>query len=171
MKLPTRKQVVDLAMKIYPVELAHGAGYIYDDYPKAEVRKLFEGRAEIAFRILGHLTEEKAFTIYREIETSVDRLDTSRLGIYWAILPEKAIAYWGKKRGKRLTIQAIVKAVDVDWKTTAALMAMHGEKEIEIRLRPGAKVLVSGVNFKPPPPGLRGERFVLGSTELVLGYA
>mgnify|MGYP000064125456 CR=1 FL=1 len=94
-------------------------------------------------------------TLYRAIALdSIDDIDTTNLGIYWArsekesvVIDDEGYNHNGKNRGKdKYVIKADVSINDIDWQSTFDIYVMNNWMEGEIRVSKGQPPI--NVSFK-----------------------
>jgi len=117
-----------------------------DDHAKV---KWVEARYRNIAASLNRLTFPR--TVYRSVvltgdNTSVDatNLDTTKLGVYWAVELSAAEPHWGDlSSGNEWTFSTTISADQVDWLGTmlARMNYVMGDDEEELRLKPGARLL------------------------------
>jgi len=85
-------------------------------------------------------------TLYRAISVPYERqLDTDHVGECWAYEEKFAVAYDGDPRWKPYVLRGVVDEDAVDWDATFFTNVEMHWSETEIRLKPGAKVELTGI--------------------------
>ena len=96
-------------------------------------------------RRLSPMMKQEQIPIYREVVVEKEEdLRLNDLGLAWSWHPQGAIAHGGPLQGIEMTVKGRVPTSDIDWMATIWLNQFI-ENEMEIRLKPGAKVTVVDV--------------------------
>jgi len=127
---------------------AYGHGYLDPE----ELDRILTSGARDAMTILRPLERLSRVKAYRALVLERE-LDLEHLGVYWALDEAHAEPYWGVARGEGPIIEVLLKASvargSVDWLTSAALLALRGPDELELRVRSGARVFLESVDGVP----------------------
>lgn len=140
---PTENQIVAKAIEIEPHEISPG---IYRDLSPTELADVIRLGARDARRLLAPKARRTTVTAYRTLVLGTrDALNLNALGRFWAWDADTAESWWGGA-GTMITLRGVVASSSVDWLTSAALVALRGYDEAELRLYGGAPVRLTGVD-------------------------
>jgi 2'-5' RNA ligase len=139
------------------VETAGMAVDGFDELPPAEQEKAAE---QYAYEDLANQYGDRVHffrgvmyptAIYRKVKLkSREELNTGKVGVFWSWSESKAEAHWSTGGGNTVTLRAELDSPNqVDWDDTmfVNLDPSTGENEDECRLKEGAKLRLTGVNW------------------------
>ena len=111
------------------------------EVPEEFIRYVFAD----TMRRLTPMMRQAQIPIYREIVVEKEEdVNMSNLGLSWSWHPRGAIAHGGPLQGTEMTVKGRVPTSDIDWMATIWLNQFI-ENEMEIRLKPDARVTVVDV--------------------------
>ena len=144
----TKEAIIRKAMRILAEGREISPG-VYADIDREELQDILASGASVALRELAPLRRRARVRLYRAIHVSGrEQIDLNHLGIYWTWSAESPSAYWERGAGRAIIVVGTVASNDVDWLTTAALIALRSLDELEIRVRPQAPIRVLSIDDK-----------------------
>lgn len=122
---------------------------VYHGVDQEELDDIVTAGATEAVRVLRPLERRPTVIVYRGVRLDPEgEVNLDRLGVYWTWDERFAESYWSTSK-RIVIVRGRVERSGADWETSAALLALRGLDELELRLRPEIDVFVEAIDDRP----------------------